>query len=145
MHALLSSFSVWSCSGGGVGHGSEPVAVNRSQGSAEKCPAPPSGPRLDPPLWSWRWRRPGGLAGTAGARDWVRASRPQPESHTIPRVGKVCLPSHYIQQLGDDGQTCGCEGRGVCAHACHCVFVCLFCIQACVLLLTVASPCCNHM
>lgn len=26
--------SIWLCSGGGVGHGSEPVAVNRAQSSA---------------------------------------------------------------------------------------------------------------
>lgn len=47
--------------------------------------------RLGPPLWAWRWRRLGGLAGASGACVWVRASQTQPESHTIPALAEPFL------------------------------------------------------
>lgn len=31
------------------------------------------------------------LAGAAGARDWVRASQAEPESHTIPMLAELVL------------------------------------------------------
>lgn len=89
----------------------------------------------------------GGWVGWLELLEPVTGSEPagtEPESHTIPCVGNVSPRSHYNQQLGDDEQTCGYEGGSVClcASMCVCVYICIW---ARVLLLTVATPRCNHM
>lgn len=73
----LCSASIWSCSGGGVGHGSEPVAVNGAQSRVSSSTLQP---RLGPPLWACDG---GGWVGWLELLELVTGSEPAGQSQRV--------------------------------------------------------------
>ncbi|XP_031714021.1 teneurin-2 [Anarrhichthys ocellatus] len=96
-HSSGMSLDIWSCSGGGVGHGREPAAVNGAQSGRQ-------GFQLHPPSQIGP-----SSAGSGDGGDWVgwlellelgtgvRASRAEPESHTIPALAEPVLPTRSLK------------------------------------------------
>ncbi|MED6247502.1 hypothetical protein ATANTOWER_004657 [Ataeniobius toweri] len=82
------------CSGGGVGHGSEPVALNGAQNSTLR-------PRLSPHclVVLAATEDEEGMSGAAGACDWVGASKAEPKSHTNPVLAVCVLHLIITRQL----------------------------------------------